>query len=80
LLPDIISRFAQALDDGVFPGDDSTITSAATGMDHVIHTAGLHEIDAGVLRAGLAVAQRAIEEGHGTDGFARLADVLARRS
>jgi 3-hydroxyisobutyrate dehydrogenase-like beta-hydroxyacid dehydrogenase len=78
LLPDIISRFALQVDDGDFPGDKSNIHSAAAGMEHVIHAAQVRSIDTSVLSAAKAIAQRAIDAGHGTDGFSRLAAVLAK--
>jgi hypothetical protein len=76
LLPDFITGLAQQIDNGVYPGDGSNITSAAAGMDHIIHAADSHGIDADVLRAGRAIAQRAIDAGHGNDGFARLTAML----
>jgi 3-hydroxyisobutyrate dehydrogenase-like beta-hydroxyacid dehydrogenase len=76
LLPDFITALAQQIDNGVYPGDGSNITSAAAGMDHIIHAADSHGIDADVLRAGRAIAQRAIDAGHGNDGFARLTAML----
>jgi 3-hydroxyisobutyrate dehydrogenase-like beta-hydroxyacid dehydrogenase len=77
LLPEMITRFAQQLDDGRHPGDRSTIASAAAGLDHIIHTAQADHIDTGVLVAYKAVVQRAIDAGHGADGLSRLAATLA---
>lgn len=79
LLPDIATGMAAELDAGVHPGADSNITSAAAGMDHIIHTTEQHGIDAAVLRAVRALAQRAIDAGRGDEGFGLLADVLASR-
>ncbi|MBG0829387.1 NAD(P)-dependent oxidoreductase [Planomonospora sp. ID67723] len=76
LLPPIIDGFADGIDAGRHPGDDSTIRSALAGMEHIVHTAGSHGIDTGVLSAAAAVARRAVEEGHGDDGFSRLAETL----
>ncbi|GHJ33670.1 hypothetical protein TPA0910_81030 [Streptomyces hygroscopicus subsp. sporocinereus] len=44
-----------------------------------VHTSEAHDIDAGVMRAAVAMARRAIGLGHGTDGFIRVAEVLGRR-
>ncbi|GAA3110062.1 NAD(P)-dependent oxidoreductase [Streptosporangium carneum] len=79
LLPDIMESFAQQVDDGRHPGDQSTVLSAAAGMEHIIHAARARGIDTGVLSAASAVARRAIDAGHGEDGFSRLAEVLTNR-
>jgi 3-hydroxyisobutyrate dehydrogenase-like beta-hydroxyacid dehydrogenase len=78
LLPDLIDEFANHVDDGHHPGDHSNILSATAGMEHVIHAAQARGIDTGVLSAARAVAQRAIDAGHGNDSFSRLAEVLGR--
>ncbi|GAA4225209.1 3-hydroxyisobutyrate dehydrogenase-like beta-hydroxyacid dehydrogenase [Streptosporangium album] len=76
LLPGIIDAFAQNIDDKDHPGDASTILSAVAGMEHIIHASQAAGIDTGVLSAATAVARRAIDAGHGTDGFSRLTEVL----
>jgi 3-hydroxyisobutyrate dehydrogenase-like beta-hydroxyacid dehydrogenase len=78
LLPEMTTRFARQLDEGVHPGERSTIASAAAGIDHVIATAEVHGIDAGTLTASRALLRRAVEAGHGADGLSRLAATLAR--
>jgi 3-hydroxyisobutyrate dehydrogenase-like beta-hydroxyacid dehydrogenase len=76
LLPEMMTRFARRLDDGVHPGDRSTITSAAAGIEHVIATAEAHGIDVGALTASRALVRRAVDAGHGADGLSRLAALL----
>ncbi|GAA3412598.1 NAD(P)-dependent oxidoreductase [Streptosporangium vulgare] len=78
LLPAIIDEFAEHFDGGDHPGDQSTILSAAAGMEHIIHAAQARGIDTGVLSAAQAVARRAIDAGQGGDSFSRLAEVLGR--
>lgn len=77
LLPEMMTRFARQLDDGVHPGERSTITSAAAGIEHIIATAEARGIDTGVLAASRALIRRAEQAGHGADGLSRLAAVLA---
>lgn len=77
LLPEMMTRFARQVDDGVHPGERSTITSAAAGIEHIIATAEARGIDTGVLTASRALIRRAEEAGHGADGLSRLAAVLA---
>lgn len=79
LLPPIIEEFAENIDAGNHPGDDSTILSAAAGMDHIIEAARARGLDASVLSAARAIAQRAIDAGHGADGYSRLAETLRGR-
>ena len=76
LLPDMVARFGEQLDAGSYPGTVSTIASAEAGLAHIADAARERGIDADALVAGLRVIRRAIEDGHGADGLARLADVL----
>ncbi|GAA4956777.1 hypothetical protein GCM10023238_24300 [Streptomyces heliomycini] len=48
-------------------------------MAHVVHASEAHGIDASVMRVIEGQARRVIALGHGTDGFTRVAEVLARR-
>ncbi|MFI0736863.1 hypothetical protein ACH4PU_01965 [Streptomyces sp. NPDC021100] len=49
---------------------------AAAGIRHIVHASAARGRDTGVLDAALAVARRAIAEGHGRDDFSRLADTV----
>ncbi|AOS66085.1 beta-hydroxyacid dehydrogenase, 3-hydroxyisobutyrate dehydrogenase [Actinoalloteichus hymeniacidonis] len=73
MLPDLIDLVTAHLTSHEFPGDASTIDSAASILDDVIETARAGGVDADLLRAGRAAVQRAIEAGHGAEGFSRLA-------
>lgn len=76
LLPELITRCAQQIRTGRYPGDRSTIASAASGITHVINTAASHGIDVGMLTAARDVIDRAVAAGHGQEGLARLTTVL----
>ncbi|MFG3236742.1 NAD(P)-dependent oxidoreductase [Streptomyces antibioticus] len=76
LLPEMITRFAQQIRADHYPGDRSTIASAASGITHVINTATGHGIDAAMLIAAKGVIDQAIADGYGSEGLARLANVL----
>ncbi|MBP2706955.1 NAD(P)-dependent oxidoreductase [Microbispora sp. RL4-1S] len=76
LLPEMIDRFAEQIEAGDYPGDRSTIVSAASGIRHVIAGASGHGIDVGVLAAARSIIDRAVADGHGADGLARLTTVL----
>ncbi|MEU8204222.1 NAD(P)-binding domain-containing protein [Streptosporangium sp. NPDC049046] len=78
LLPDIIDEFAEQVDNGEHPGDESTIVSAAATMEHVIHAARARGLDTGVMSAAHAVARQAIDAGRGGESFSLLAEVLKK--
>jgi 3-hydroxyisobutyrate dehydrogenase-like beta-hydroxyacid dehydrogenase len=73
LLPEMIDRAARQLQTGEFPGEVSTIGSAATAIRHVTETARAHELDTGALDAMRALVDRAVAAGHGDAGLGRLA-------
>jgi 3-hydroxyisobutyrate dehydrogenase-like beta-hydroxyacid dehydrogenase len=77
LLPNMIDGFAGQLTDGRFPGTTSSIASAASAITHVSEAADARGIDTGALRALQVVMDGAIAAGHGGDGYARLAQIIA---
>ncbi|MFJ3927694.1 NAD(P)-dependent oxidoreductase [Streptomyces sp. NPDC090022] len=79
ILPPIFAEMAGQVDDGDFSGEESPLTSAASSMAHIAHTSEAHGIEAGTMRAAQALVRRAIDEGHGGDGFTRIAELLGRR-
>ncbi|MGW6564271.1 NAD(P)-dependent oxidoreductase [Streptomyces sp. NPDC054975] len=78
ILPPIFEASGEDVDSGTFSGEGNPLTSAASTMAHIVHASDAHGIDAGVMRAAEGLARRAIEEGHGGDGFLRIADLLER--
>lgn len=68
LLPESITRLAEQIRADDFPGDRSTIASAASGINHIVNAAAAHGIDVGVLTAAKAVIDRAVADGHGRTG------------
>lgn len=72
IMPDIMTYMAHDADRGVYPGDSSNLISNVTSMEHIIHAAEHHGIDSSVLIAAKAIARKAIQAGHGEDGFSRL--------
>ncbi|MEV6907431.1 NAD(P)-binding domain-containing protein [Amycolatopsis sp. NPDC051071] len=71
--PDMIDQLAGQVGTGRFPGDGGTLTSTAATMDHILDAIRAQGLDNGVLSAARADVQRAIDAGHGSDGFGRLA-------
>lgn len=78
LMDDIVPAFAEDLDTARFDGDTSALVSARSALEHIALASEEAGVDSGVLRAAAAVAGRAIDDGHGDDGFARLAETLSR--
>ncbi|MEV6395642.1 NAD(P)-binding domain-containing protein [Streptomyces sp. NPDC051907] len=79
ILPPAFEEAAEELDNGTFSGEGNPLTSAVSSMAHIVHTSEAHGIDAGVMRAAEGMARRAVGQGHGADGFIRIAEVLGRR-
>jgi 3-hydroxyisobutyrate dehydrogenase-like beta-hydroxyacid dehydrogenase len=79
LFPSFFEQAAEDVDSGRFSGEGNPITSAVSSMAHIVHTSESHGIDAGVMRAAEGLARRAIERGHGTDGFLRITEIMNPR-
>ncbi|MFI2379483.1 NAD(P)-dependent oxidoreductase [Streptomyces sp. NPDC018964] len=79
ILPPLFAEFAADADAGTYSGEINPITSAASTMAHVVHASEAHGIDASVMRVIEGQARRVIALGHGTDGFTRVAELLAGR-
>ncbi|ANN17869.1 dehydrogenase [Amycolatopsis orientalis] len=71
--PDMIDLLADQVSTDRYPGDYGTLASTAATMDHILDTVRARDLDNGVLTAARAHVQRAIDTGHGSDGFGRLA-------
>ncbi|QVQ50033.1 NAD(P)-dependent oxidoreductase [Spiractinospora alimapuensis] len=74
LAPDLASR----ADGGNFPGEGSLIESNADSMGHLIEASEARGIDASVLRAAKAIADKAVAEGHGKEDYARVVEMYER--
>ncbi|PSL51687.1 3-hydroxyisobutyrate dehydrogenase-like beta-hydroxyacid dehydrogenase [Saccharothrix carnea] len=73
LLPELIDVVAEHVTANHFPGDASTIASAAAILDDVITTVQANGLDDSVLSAVRSAVRQAIDAGHGSAGFTRLA-------
>ncbi|MFF8099903.1 NAD(P)-dependent oxidoreductase [Streptomyces sp. NPDC016640] len=78
ILPPLFAQFAADADAGTYSGEVNPITSAVSTMSHVVHASEDHGIDASVMRVIEGQARRVVALGHGTDGYVRVAEVLAR--
>ncbi|MFI5563693.1 NAD(P)-dependent oxidoreductase [Amycolatopsis japonica] len=71
--PAMIDLLAEQVATGNYSGDAGTLHSTAATMDHILDAIRAQDLDNGVLSAARAEVRRAIDAGHGEDGFARLA-------
>jgi 3-hydroxyisobutyrate dehydrogenase-like beta-hydroxyacid dehydrogenase len=75
----LLSGHARQIDRRRYPGDDGTLEVYAAAMGHIVDTGRRHGIDVELPAAIAALIERGIAAGHGDDGLARLADVIAGR-
>ncbi|RMI36988.1 NAD(P)-dependent oxidoreductase [Streptomyces triticirhizae] len=78
ILPPIFQGLAAEVDEGSYSHDDNPLTSTASSTAHIVSVSESHGIDAGLMHAVQGLVGRAIGLGHGEDGFARVAELLAR--
>ncbi|WP_414942447.1 NAD(P)-binding domain-containing protein [Amycolatopsis sp. cmx-11-51] len=71
--PDMIDLLAGQIASEQYPGDAGTLDATAATMDHILEAIRAQDLDNGVLAAARAQVQQAIDAGHGSDGFGRLA-------
>ncbi|MGW1160846.1 imine reductase family protein [Streptomyces sp. NPDC002513] len=77
LLTEMLPRWAEQLRTGRFPGERSTIASAATTLTRLVEASAAHGLNVGALTAARRAAERAVVDGHGQDGLARLVAAIA---
>ncbi|MFJ8362602.1 NAD(P)-dependent oxidoreductase [Streptomyces sp. NPDC093984] len=77
LLSEMIPRWAEQLRTGRFPGERSTVASAAATLARLVEAASAHGLDTGALAAAKRAADRAVAAGHGHEGLARLVTAVA---
>ncbi|QYX80479.1 NAD(P)-dependent oxidoreductase [Streptomyces akebiae] len=79
ILPPLFEEGAKEVDSGRHSGEGNPLTSALSTMTHIVEVSESHGIDASVMRSAEGFVRRAIAQGHGTDGFTRLTEVLDDR-
>jgi 3-hydroxyisobutyrate dehydrogenase-like beta-hydroxyacid dehydrogenase len=72
--PDGIAALGARIDAGEHPGEGSNNTMMGATADHICTTAESVGIDTELPRAVQSLYRRAIEDGHGTDGWTRTID------
>ncbi|MFC8174873.1 NAD(P)-dependent oxidoreductase [Streptomyces sp. NPDC057242] len=79
ILPPLFEEWAGDVDDRTYSGEGNPLTSGLSTMEHVVHAAEGHGIDASVMRATAALTRRAVDRGYGADGFTRVTELLDLR-
>ncbi|MFC7967489.1 NAD(P)-dependent oxidoreductase [Streptomyces cinereoruber] len=79
ILPPLFQEWAEDVDTRTYSGEGNPVTSGLSTMEHVVHAAEGHGLDASVMRATAALARRAVDRGHGADGFTRVTELLDLR-
>jgi 3-hydroxyisobutyrate dehydrogenase-like beta-hydroxyacid dehydrogenase len=75
-----LSGYAQQIDDGSYQAADATIGTHVAAMDLLVHESEALGVDAELPKFVKALADRAVTEGHGGDGYAALIEVFRRPS
>ena len=75
----LLPGHARQINQRRYPGDDGTLEVYAAAMGHIVDTGRRQGIDVELPAALTALIERGVAAGHGDNGLARLADVIARR-
>lgn len=74
----IIASATRQLDDGKYPGDEGTAEMNLTAADHLLQTSRNQGVGVEVPAFLKGLLEKAIAEGHGSDGYMSLAEVLKK--
>jgi 3-hydroxyisobutyrate dehydrogenase-like beta-hydroxyacid dehydrogenase len=69
---DWLSGYAQQIDDGVYPADDSTIDTHLAAMAHLVDESETLGVNAELPRLIKALTDRALADGHGGNSYAAM--------
>lgn len=76
LLPATFRGLAGDVDAGTYPGAEDNLSMELAALEHIADTSAEVGLDTRLPALMRDLARRAVEAGHGTDGFARVVDVL----
>jgi 3-hydroxyisobutyrate dehydrogenase-like beta-hydroxyacid dehydrogenase len=73
-----ITTYADQIDAGKYPADDATIDTHLAAMEHLIHESETLGVNAELPKFVKTLADRAVDGGHGGDGYAALIEQFRR--
>ncbi|ROO86841.1 3-hydroxyisobutyrate dehydrogenase-like beta-hydroxyacid dehydrogenase [Actinocorallia herbida] len=71
-LPSFVARYARQIDEGAYAAEDSTLETHLPAAGHLLAESLARGVDADPPRRLRAVIEKAVAEGHGQDGYARV--------
>ncbi|MDX8033761.1 NAD(P)-binding domain-containing protein [Lentzea sp. BCCO 10_0856] len=75
-----IGTYAEQVDAGRYPGSDATLDVHLATLDHLVHASEVRKVDSALPRLLHDYARRAVEAGHGDDGWARIIELLRAKA
>lgn len=76
ILPETLRELARDVDAARYPGDEDNLQMEAAALGHIVHASEARGIDPALTDVFRALARRAIDRGHGGDGFSRIIEQL----
>ncbi|MGJ9413072.1 NAD(P)-dependent oxidoreductase [Aeromicrobium sp. CF4.19] len=78
ILPESLDSMAAAVDADDHPGTEDNLAMELAVLDHISATSADAGLDGGLPDVMRDLAARAVDAGHGADGFSRIVDLLRR--
>lgn len=75
-----IGTYAEQVDAGSYPGSDATLDVHLATLNHLVHASEVRKIDPTLPRLFHDYALKAVEAGHGADGWARIIELLRAKA
>jgi len=77
---EFVTTYAEQVDAGSYPGSDATLGVHLATLDHLVHASEVRKIDPALPLLLHDYARRAVEAGHGEDGWARIIELLRAKA
>lgn len=76
ILPATFRGLAEDVDAGTHPGEEDNLVMDAAALGHIVATSRARGVDPALPELVHRLARRAIDRGHGADGFSRVVDEI----
>ena len=76
ILPETFRGLAADVDASRYPGHEDNLVMDAAALGHIVATSRARGVDPSLPDLVRRLAQRAIDRGHGADGFSRIVEEL----